>query len=381
MYQEEKPVVVALSILFCMGLIFLLSITVPTATANYTLFREDFLSSTIGSKETSKIIADFLNEGIVDGLEEDDLLIGEKDPEIFSDELTQKLINFYIKSLFNNEIDENAINDLCDMVEKEAVAYFNQNGYFDEYYTQEEFDEALEEFRSDMKNELLSLSEKDAEDESFAATYQKLKPTVTSATLGLSIATLALALILIIMHHKKYRGVRKVGICSFLAGGANSFFIFMIYFALKTSLRSELSDSAASVAEEKANIAVADAICDCFLPLIYTSLIMFAAGLIIIVVTCIIGSNFKKKIRAEFYANGGGQYGQGMAYNQGMTYGQVPPQYNQGTTYGQVPPQYNQNADMYSQNSDTYTQNSYNLNGTEYNTNGDNNSQNTDYHL
>ena len=62
MYQEEKPVVVALSILFCIGLIFLLSITVPTATANYTLFREDFLSSTIGSKETSKKLAYFLNE-------------------------------------------------------------------------------------------------------------------------------------------------------------------------------------------------------------------------------------------------------------------------------------------------------------------------------
>ena len=368
MYQEEKPVVVALSILFCIGLIFLLSITVPTATANYTLFREDFLSSTIGSKETSKKLADFLNEDLTKELEADNSLMGEKDPEIFSEEFAQKFIDFYVRSIFDNDIDESAIDELCDMVEKEAVAYFNQNGYFDEYYTQEEFDEALEEFRSDMKDVFLDLGEKDAEDESFASTYQKLKPTVTSATLGLSMATLALALILIIMHHKKYRGVRKVGICAFLAGGANSFFMFMIYFAVKASIRTELLDSVSS-AEEKATVqALANSICDCFLPLIYTSLIMFAAGLIIIVVTCIIGSNFKKKIRAEFYANGGGQYGQGMAYNQ-------------RTTYGQVPPQYNQNADMYNQNSDTYTQNSYNLNGTEYNTNGDNNSQNTDYHL
>ena len=284
MYEKERPGVVGASIF--LGLILTGTIVITTVLwlLNNTFFSAQYYRDILSDKKVISSFTDYLNDGFAEILKKDYPNINIKD-EIFSDDLSEQLLSIISDHFLEDELSKGDLEELYNILDGDLHEYYAKNSDIlpDDFLNTTDY--SSEKFIDDFTK---SMGDNDTE---FVNKLPEINSTVSKVTVVFIGISLFIILILVLIHSRKYRSLRVIGICTLMAGIGLTILGFGIRALLINALKTESPVPELGDFANKLLIAAAK-------PYIIIFVSMLVIGIALIVITNVID----KKERDNYLA-------------------------------------------------------------------------------
>ncbi len=291
-YKKEHPAVTVVGIFATIFFTMALTATLIILPIHLSLKGLTSVESYIKDSEFTSELTDVINDEIRDEIKKgnSDLNI---DEDFISEEFVEDFMNQVFGVAFNGkEIDAD---ELTNALRDDLEDYLKASDIEYEDY-KDDLDKACEDFNKglkDLSNELKS----DSDVATLSDAIETLINTFKVLTIVSGVIAIALALLIILIYKKKFRAMRNLGISGTVAGSlgfAVSAFISVFIASFVTALKAEFASSNATVSFDSIVDKLTGKLGNLSLSLMGASGACLITGIILIILSCIIGSNYKK---------------------------------------------------------------------------------------
>lgn len=287
--HKEKTAVSVFGVLITLGLIFLLCFLIPIATFRYTFLDINFIKKGIISEDDYEVIAEAMNKEFIDDI----TIEGHDIPtdDVFTTKFVKYYFNLFVDTLLSEdepELDEEFIEDF---VKQNLLPPKELEGL-----TDEEIQEAYAN-ATDVMVESINKSINEVRDGGFAEAYTEFKKVTDACVIVIGAIVIVSILIMLIIYKKKHRAVRNTGIAITVAGALDTlivgFFGVVFLSAFDSEMQKEINNTTDELEADIMEI-ISDGLMKLSMPMIFVCVIALVIGIILIIITCIIGSRLKK---------------------------------------------------------------------------------------